>query len=198
MIVNVLMIISFSLISSCQCCSIYPSLNCSCFQSNSDINTSSTIQIYSHLYCQGDSLTEKTFQSPFGSDFSHQHQFRTVSIEFSNMSEIKIHSNQFDSLSMLFSQINSEFPIDLSLRFNEFDHISFSSNSLTSKIFPENHPNPRLSLHLIPRRKNLTQVTKHSLNILPSSIDAFRSNSTTKISLKSKMHLLCLRIVFRV
>lgn len=170
MIVNRLLLISFSLIWSCQCCSIFPSLNCSCFQSNS------TIEIYSHLYCQGHSLTRDTFQSPFGSDYLHQNQFRTVSIEFSNNSELEIHSNQFDSLSMLFSKTHSQYPIELSLRFTEFDHISFASNSLTSKIFQENHPDRRLSLHLIPRRKNLTQVKTKQKHFESSSINSFRLN----------------------
>jgi hypothetical protein len=100
----ILMVISFSLVSSSTSCSIFPSLNCSCFQSNIDLNKSSLIKTYSHLYCQGKSLTDRTFQSPFGSDFNYQNHFRTVSIEFINENQFEIQSNQFDTLAMLFSE----------------------------------------------------------------------------------------------
>ncbi len=148
----------FPLISPSTCCSIFASLNCSCFQSNVDLNSSSSMKTYSHLYCQGNSLTKKTFQSPFGSDFKHQTHFRTVSIELNNENRIEIQSNQFDSLAMLFSETNIDAQIDIYLRFNGFNHITFHKHSLTSTIFQRKHQNKRLWLHLIPARINLTEV----------------------------------------
>jgi hypothetical protein len=148
----------FPLVSSSTSCSIFVSLNCSCFQSNVDLNTSLPIKTYSHLYCQGTSLTERTFQSPFGVDFKHQNHFRTVSIEFSIENRVEIRSNQFDSLAMLFSETNVNVPIDINLRFNGFTHITFAQESLTSTIFQRKHQTKRLWLNLIPIRSNLTQV----------------------------------------
>ncbi len=116
------------------------------------------MKTYSHLYCQGNSLTKKTFQSPFGSDFKHQTHFHTVSIEFNNENRIEIQSNQFDSLAMLFSETNIDAQIDIYLRFNGFNHITFHKHSLTSTIFQRKHQNKRLWLHLIPARINLTEV----------------------------------------
>ena len=157
---NVLILI-IPLVYSSTSCSIFPSLNCSCFQSNVDLNSTLPIKTYSHLYCQGKSLTEKTFQSPFGSDFKHQNRFRTVSIEFSTENRIDIQSNQFDSLAMLFSETDITAQIDIYLRFNGFTHITFAKNSLTSTIFQSKHQNRRVWLHLIPVRSNLTQVILH-------------------------------------
>jgi hypothetical protein len=116
------------------------------------------MKTYSHLYCQGNSLNEKTFQSPFGSDFKYQNHFRTVSIEFTNENHLEIQSNQFDTLAMLFSETNFDVPIDIYLRFIGFDHIAFQNRSLTSTIFQQKHQNRRLWIHLIPARSNLTQV----------------------------------------
>jgi hypothetical protein len=151
-------LILLPLVSSSTSCSIFPSLNCSCFQSNVDLNSSSSIKTYSHLYCHGNSLTKKTFQSPFGFDFKHQTHFRTVSIELNNENRIEIQSNQFDSLAMLFSETNIDAQIDIYLRFNGFNHITFHKHSLTSTIFQRKHQNKRLWLHLIPARSNLTEV----------------------------------------
>lgn len=148
----------FPLVSSSTSCSIFPLLNCSCFQSNIDLNSSLSRKTYSHLYCQGNSLTEKTFQSPFGSDFKYQNHFQTVSIEFSNEENFEIQSNQFDSLAMLFSQTDINTQIDIYLRFNGFNHITFHKYALTSTIFQQKHQNKRLWLHLIPARINLTEV----------------------------------------
>jgi hypothetical protein len=152
------MLINLPLVFSSTSCSIFPSLNCSCFQSNIDLNTSSSIKTYSHLYCQGNSLTEKTFRSPFGKDFKHQNHFRTVSIEFTHENRIEIQSNHFDPLAMLFSETDFDVPIDIHLRFVGFDHIAFQEHSLTSTIFQRKHQNRRLWIHLIPARSNLTQV----------------------------------------
>ncbi|UJR23995.1 hypothetical protein I4U23_026961 [Adineta vaga] len=146
------------LVSSSTNCSIFLSLNCSCFQSNIDLNYSLPIRTYSHLVCQGNSLNEKTFQAPFGSDFSLQNSFRTVSLEFTNENHLEIYSNQFDSLAILFSQTNSDVEIEIFLRFNGFSQITFHEYSLTSRIFQEKHENKRLWIHLIPGRKNLTDL----------------------------------------
>ena len=151
-------LINLSLVSTSTSCSIFPSLNCSCFQSNIDLNTSSSRKIYSHLYCQGNSLTEKTFQSPFGSDFKYQNNFRTISLEFTNDDLIEIHSNQFDPLAMLFSETNFNAQIEIYLRFIGFRHIVFDKQSLTSTIFQRKHQNKRLWIHLIPARNNFTEV----------------------------------------
>ncbi|CAF1091279.1 unnamed protein product [Rotaria sp. Silwood1] len=159
---NILILLSiliiFPLVNSSTSCSIFPLLNCSCFQSNIDLNPTSIIKTYSHLYCQGNSLTEKTFQSPFGYDFKYQNHFRTVSIEFFIENHIEIQSNQFDSLSMLFSETDNNDQIDIFLRFNGFKHITFHNHSLTSRIFQKRPQNKRLWIHLIPMRSNLTQI----------------------------------------
>ena len=151
---NWYIVVISSLVLTCQGCLIFPLLNCSCYQSNSSMG------IYSHLYCRGNSLVEKSVQPVFGSDVEQLNQFRTISMDFSNGNEMKIHPNQFDSLSMLFSQTDSSIPIEISLRFTEFNRIQFSTNSITSKIFHEKHHQRRLSIYLIPNRKNFTQVTK--------------------------------------
>jgi len=158
LIIFIPFLIIFPLVYSSTSCSIFPSLNCSCFQSNIDLNSSLSRKTYSHLYCQGSSLNEKTFHSPFGSDFKHQNHFRTVSIEFSNKNNIEIQSNQFDSLAMLFSETPIDAQIDIYLRFNGFTHITFHKHSLTSSIFQRKHQNKRLWIHLIPSRSNLTEV----------------------------------------
>jgi len=159
---NLLILIPILIISplvySSTSCSIFPSLNCSCFQSDGDLNSSLSKKTYSHLYCQGNVLTEKTFQSPFGSDFKYQNHFRTVSMEFSNENHIEIRSNQFDPLAMLFSETNIDSKIDIYLRFHGFNHITFHKHSLTSTIFQRKHQNKHLWIHLIPARSNLTQV----------------------------------------
>jgi hypothetical protein len=153
-------LIILPLVSSSTSCSIFPSLNCSCFQSNVDLNSSLSTKTYSHLYCQGNSLTKKTFQSPFGSDFKHQNHFRTISIEISDENLIEIQSNQFDSLAMLFSKTSIDAEIDIYLRFNGFKHITFHEHSLTSTIFQRKHQNKHLWIYLIPTRSNLTEVKK--------------------------------------
>ncbi len=148
----------FPLVYSSTTCSIFPSLNCSCFQSNIDLNSTLPIKIYSHLYCQGNSLNEKTFRSPFGVDFKHQNHFRTVTMEFFNKNSIEIQSNHFDPLAMLSSETNHDSQIDIFLRFNGFNHITFEERSLTSAMFQKKHQNTRLWINLIPARNNLTQV----------------------------------------
>jgi len=158
LIILILFLIIFPLVYCSTSCSIFPSLNCSCFQSNIDLNSSLSRKTYSHLYCHGSLLNEKTFYSPFGSDFKYQNHFRTVSIEFSNENNIEIQSNQFDSLAMLFSETNIDAEIDIYLRFNRFRHITFHKHSLTSSIFQRKHQNKRLWIHLIPVRSNLTEV----------------------------------------
>ncbi|CAF2441927.1 unnamed protein product [Rotaria sp. Silwood2] len=159
---NILVLLSiliiFPLVYSSTSCSIFPLLNCSCFQSNVDLNSILLIKTYSHLYCQGNSLTEKTFQSPFGVDFKDQNHFRTVSIEIFTEDRLEIQSNQFDSLSMLFSETNDNDKIDIFLRFNGFKHITFHNHSLTSTIFQQRPQNKRLWINLIPMINNLTQI----------------------------------------
>lgn len=155
------------LINNSRCCSIFLSLNCSCYQSNIDLESLLPIKTYSHLYCQGNSLNKKTFQSPFGLDFSNQNRFRTISIEFDFKKSVEIHSNQFNSLSLLFSQTNKDAKIEISIRFINFTKILLNKQSLTSKIFQEKHQNRHLSLHFIPQIINYIQVKKHfSLKIL--------------------------------
>jgi hypothetical protein len=126
-------------------------LNCSCYQSNSDLNLSLPIKSYSHLYCEGNILNKKTFQSPFGFDFKTQNRFRTISIEFFLKNNVEIQSNHFDSLSLLFSQTNIDEQIEISIRFNNFNHIIFNKQSFTSNIFQDKHQNKHLSLHFIPK-----------------------------------------------
>ncbi|CAF1460230.1 unnamed protein product [Rotaria magnacalcarata] len=150
--------IHFPFAYSSTSCSIFLSLNCSCFQSNFDLNSTLLIKTYSHLYCQGNFLTEKTFQAPFGSDFNHQNHFRTISIEFFIENQIEIQSNQFDSLALLFSKTDHKYQINIFLRFNGFSHIIFHKYSLTSTIFQQRPQNKRLWLHFIPMRSNLTQI----------------------------------------
>jgi len=153
----ILLLIS-RLINRSTSCSIFPSLNCSCFQSNFDLSLPLPIKSYSHLYCQGNSLNKRTFQSPFGLDFKYQNRFRTISIEFFVKNSIEIETNQFDSLSMLFSQTDNNAQIEISIRFSGFTHIKFHNQSLTSNIFQRKHQNKRLSLHFLPTTSNSIQV----------------------------------------
>ena len=95
------------MVNSSTSCSIFLSLNCSCFQSNADLNVSLPMKIYSHLFCHGYSLDNKTFEYPFGYDFSVQNYFHTISMTFFLKNRVEIQSNQFDSLAILFSQTNS-------------------------------------------------------------------------------------------
>ncbi len=139
-------------------CSIFLSLNCSCFQSDFDLSISSPIKVYSHLYCQGNLLNKKTFQSPFGFDFKNQNRFRTISIEFSHQNQYEIHSNQFDSLALLFSQTHDHAKIEISIRFKDFNKIIFHKQSLTSNIFQPKHHQKHLTLHFIPKTLNYIQV----------------------------------------
>ncbi|CAF1268149.1 unnamed protein product [Rotaria sp. Silwood1] len=156
--INILnIIVLLIIINSVTSCSIFLSLNCSCFESNIDLNISLPIKIYSHLYCHGNSLTKDTFQSPFGFDFQNQNHFRTISIEFFLKNQVEIYSYQFDSLSKLFSQTNNDAKIELSIRFNHFTHITFKKYSLTSKIFNEKHHKKHLWLHFIPTTSNYIQ-----------------------------------------
>jgi hypothetical protein len=151
-------IIIYSLVNCSTSCSIFLSLNCSCFQSNFDLNLSLPIKTYSHLYCQGNILNKKIFQPPFGFDFKNQNRFRTISFEFFLKNDVEIHSNHFDSLSLLFSQTDKDAKIEISIRFNGFNHITFYKQSLTSNIFHQKHHNKHLSLHFIPKTFNYIQV----------------------------------------
>lgn len=132
------------------CCSIFPTLNCSCFQSESDLDASLPIKTYSHLHCKGEALSVRTFQAPFGKDFPHQNRFRTISIEFALRDQVEIHSNQFDALSTLFSLTESSAQIELSIRFTGFTHIKFHTHALTSRTFHKKHHRTRLWLHFFP------------------------------------------------
>ncbi|CAF0840890.1 unnamed protein product [Adineta ricciae] len=139
-----------SSVKSSTSCSIFPSLNCSCFQSNLDLTSTLPIKTYSHLYCQGTSLDQNTFQSPFGLDFKHQNRFRTVSIQFFLKQKVEIITNQFDALAMLFSLTESSAQIEVTLHFNGFQRIKFHPQAITSNIFQRKHQNTRLKLHFIP------------------------------------------------
>jgi hypothetical protein len=164
----VLNVIIISMVT-CSPCSIYPLLNCSCYQSDNDLYSSSSIKTYSHLYCQGKLLSKKTFQSPFGLDFQHQNRFRTISIEFLVENEVEISRNQFDSLALLFSRTNDHEQIEISIRLNGFSHIRLNEKSVTSNIFRQNHQNRHLTLHLIPKLSKYIQVKKFiflKLNLL--------------------------------
>ena len=97
----IILTIVYPLSTSSTPCSIFLTLNCSCFQSNIDLNQAQSVTMYSHLYCQGHSLNNETFQLPFGSNFNYQNRFRTVSIEFFLENQVIIQSNQFDILSKL-------------------------------------------------------------------------------------------------
>ncbi|CAF1209821.1 unnamed protein product [Rotaria sordida] len=150
--------IIYPLVNSTTSCSVFLSLNCSCFQSNIDLNLSLPTTIYSHLYCQGYSLNKNTFQSPFGYHYYYQNRFRTISLEFFLKNKVEIHSNQFDSLSTLFSQTDNDAEIELSIRFNGFTHITFNKYSLTSKTFHQKHYRKNLRLHFIPITPNYIQM----------------------------------------
>ncbi|CAF1293318.1 unnamed protein product [Adineta steineri] len=165
MFILLILLIRFSLVYSSTTCSIFPSLNCSCFQSNIDLNVTLTTKIYSHLYCQGNSLNKTTFQYPFGSDFKHQSRFRTISIEIFNKNHVEIHSHQFDSLAMLFSQTNPDIQVNISLRFDGFSQITFHEYSLTSAMFQQKHQNKNLRIDFIPSTYNLTQMETNEENI---------------------------------
>ena len=154
----VILNIIIRLVNSSASCSIFPSLNCSCFQSNIDLNSPLPIKTYSHLYCQGNSLNKKTFQSPYGSDFVNQNRFQTISIEFFLKNHVEIQTNQFDSLSMLFSQTDNHALIEISIRFNGFNHITLHRQSITSNIFQKKHQNKHLWLRFIPAPLNFIQV----------------------------------------
>jgi hypothetical protein len=153
----------FRLVNCSTSCSIFVSLNCSCYQSNFDLNSSLSRKTYSHLYCQGNSLNKKTFQSPFGLDFKSQNRFRTISIEFFIKKSIEIQSNHLNSLSILFSETNNDAQIEISIRFNGFSHITFNKQSLTSKIFNHKHLNKHLWLHFLPSAINNSTQVKYSL-----------------------------------
>lgn len=155
---SLILIAIYPLVHSSTSCSIFLSLNCSCFQSNFDLDLSLKIKSYSHLYCQGDSINKRTFQPPFGSDFKNQNRFRTISIEFVLKDQVVIYSNQFDSLSLLFLQTNNDANIELSIRFIGFTHIIFNKYSITSNMFQTKHYKKRLSLHFVPTISNYSQV----------------------------------------
>ena len=61
---------------------------------------------------------------------------------------------------MLFSKTSIDAEIDVYLRFNGFNHITFHEHSLTSTIFQRKHQNRHLWIHLIPTRSNLTEVKR--------------------------------------
>ena len=145
---------TFEFVSSSTSCSIFPSFNCSCFQSNSNLSR----KIYSHLYCQGKSLNAKTFQPPFGSDFKSQNHFHTLSIDFFLENDVEIHSNQFDSLSILFSKTNPNVQIHVFVRFHGFTRIQIDEYSFNEKTFEQRPENKHLWLYFLPMRINRSQV----------------------------------------
>jgi hypothetical protein len=181
--------IIYPLVNSSTSCSIFPSLNCSCFQSNLDLNSSLPIKTYSHLHCHGKSLNKKTFQSPFGSDFIHQNRFRTISIEFFLENHVEIQPNQFDPLSILFIQTNTDALIEIFIRFNGFNHITLNKQSFTSNMFQRKHQNKHLSLHFIPSTLNYIQVNQSFSRFFFQKIIIFRMNLMKIVQLISKINL---------
>ena len=95
---------------------------------------------------------------PFGEDFKNQNRFRTVSIKFFLKNRVEIQTNQFDPLSSLFSQTNSDAQIEITIRFNGFAHIKLNKQSFTSNMFQQKHRNRRLWLYFIPTTSGYTQV----------------------------------------
>jgi hypothetical protein len=129
-------------------------------------------------------LNKKTFQSPFGFDFKNQNRFRTISIEFSHQNQIEIHSNQFDSLALLFSQTPFDAKIEISIRFSHFNKIIFNEKSFTSNIFQKKHQQKHLSLHFLPKTINLIQVNPNIFRRYNNNkICLFRKNPVTIIQL---------------
>ncbi|CAF3927507.1 unnamed protein product [Rotaria magnacalcarata] len=172
-ILNVIaLVVIYPIKNSATSCSIFLSLNCSCFQSNFDLNFTLPLKTYSHLYCQGNSLNEKTFKSPFGFDFQNQ-RFRTISIEFFLKNQVEIRSNHFDSLSILYSQTNDDADIELSIRFIGFTHITFNKYSISSNIFQRKHYKKHLWLHFIPITTNNTEIVSGENNLTDSN-DQFK------------------------
>ncbi|CAF1236925.1 unnamed protein product [Adineta ricciae] len=169
----------FPLVSASTNCSIFPLLNCSCFRSSIDLPTAT----YSHLVCQGNSLNEQTFREPFGEDFVHQNQFRTISLEFLTDEHVEIQSNQFDPLAKLFSRTNSAAQIEIFLRFNGFSQITFHEYSLTSNIFQEKHVNQHLDIHLIPGRINSTEFYTNSDEQFIFSRNCFSGLTVSQLNL---------------
>lgn len=160
-VIILLILILNSLINCSTICSIYSSLNCSCYQSEYDLYHQLPMKTYSHLFCQGNSLTKKTFQPPFGSDFFIHNRFRTIALEFFLDHHIEIHRNQFDSLALLFSQTDSNAQIEISIRLNGFTRIQFHEQSMNSNLFQKKHHKKQFSLHLTPRLLNHLQVINH-------------------------------------
>ena len=158
-ILNIITLMIIIRLANCSTsCSIFPSLNCSCFQSDSDLILSLPIKTYSHLHCHGSSFNKKTFQPPYGFDFQIQNRFRTVSIEFSPKKQVEIPTNQFNPLSMLFTETDDNAQIEISIRFNGFSQIKFNKQSFTSNMFHRKHQNKHLWLRLIPTISNYNQV----------------------------------------
>ena len=140
-------------------CSIFSSLNCSCFQSADDLNDSTRNKtLYSHLYCQGEHLNATSFEYSSNFDRDYSKTFRTISIEFSIDDQIEILSNQFDPLGKLVVDRNPVDSIEIFLRFRQFHRIKFHSHSITSNIFGEKHSRKFLSLDFIPTRDDRKQV----------------------------------------
>lgn len=153
LIVFILIVYETLVETSSTSCLISSSLNCSCFHSNSDLSLSLSLSktIYSHLYCQANSLNEKTFANAFQQEFFDQNYFETISLEFSLTNQIEIHRNQFQSLANLTSKTNRNSPIEITIRFVGFTELSFGSHSLTSTMFNGKHANRSLSLYFIPK-----------------------------------------------
>ncbi|KAG0421875.1 hypothetical protein DMUE_6259, partial [Dictyocoela muelleri] len=120
------MLIQLSLVNCSTSCSIFVSLNCSCFQSESDLHSSLPNPTYSHLYCQANLARKSRFTFILGSDLQYQNRFRTVSIELFAEDQLEIQSNQFDNLSLLFSRTNVDAQIEISIRFTGFTQLIFS------------------------------------------------------------------------
>ena len=141
-------------------CSIFVSLNCSCFQSNTpDIELLSN-PTYSHLYCQGETLSKEPLQWALASDRSKYNRFRTISIELAIEDHLHVSPNQFDSLAFLFAATDPGSQIEISLRFTRFTRLTFERESLTSRMFPTDHRNKRLWLTFVPLTRILLEVSE--------------------------------------
>lgn len=140
-------------------CSIFVSLNCSCFQSNTPDTELLVSLTYSHLYCQGETLSKEPLQWALGVDRSEYNRFRTISIELTIEDHLEVSTNQFDGLAFLFSATELDIQVEISLRFTRFTRLTFEKESLTSRMFHTDHRNRRLSLTFVPLTRILLEVS---------------------------------------
>ena len=136
----------FALLGSAGSCSIFSSLNCSCFHSDVDPSAS----FYSHLFCQGRFSSRRPFDFPLAEDLSLHNRFRTVTLEFALEGHVEVLSDQFSNLSWLFVSTPRETPVEISLRFNGFTRLTLHRSSLTTNISQSTH----FQFSFLPSRSN--------------------------------------------